>query len=95
VAGLDAGLVYNTFPYMGESIIPPSDELWTDLTTTGEEKVSAWRNMFENPTTVQLNHRILVRFVSFVTYPSVLIFCYSTGHDHLDFHRSSRCLRQA
>nr|XP_036857128.1 cytochrome c oxidase assembly protein COX15 homolog isoform X2 [Manis javanica] len=49
VAGLDAGLVYNSFPKMGESWIP--DDLFTFSPIL--------RNVFENPTMVQFDHRIL------------------------------------
>lgn len=49
VAGLDAGLVYNSFPKMGDRWIP------TDLFAI-EPK---WKNFFENTTMVQFQHRIL------------------------------------
>ncbi|CAG09358.1 unnamed protein product, partial [Tetraodon nigroviridis] len=49
VAGLDAGLVYNSFPMMGDRWIP-DDLLAFSPTLT---------NFFENPTTVQFDHRIL------------------------------------
>lgn len=49
VAGLDAGLVYNSFPKMGESWIP--EDLFTFSPLL--------KNVFENPTTVQFDHRIL------------------------------------
>lgn len=49
VAGLDAGLVYNSFPKMGERWIP--DDLLAFSPTL--------KNLFENPTTVQFDHRIL------------------------------------
>ncbi|KAM9344806.1 heme A synthase COX15 [Symphorus nematophorus] len=49
VAGLDAGLVYNSFPKMGERWIP--DDLLAFSPTL--------KNFFENPTTVQFDHRIL------------------------------------
>ncbi|XP_076460364.1 heme A synthase COX15-like [Babylonia areolata] len=49
VAGLDAGLVYNSWPKMADRWIP------TDLITI-EPK---WKNVFENPTMVQFNHRNL------------------------------------
>ena len=49
VAGLDAGLVYNTFPLMGGSVVPPT---YGDLTPM-------WRNWFENPAAVQFHHRTL------------------------------------
>jgi cytochrome c oxidase assembly protein subunit 15 len=49
VAGLDAGLIYNTFPRMGEYWIPPglfALEPW-------------WLNFFENMATAQFDHRVL------------------------------------
>ena len=48
VAGLDAGRVYNTFPFMGDGLLPR--EYWT--------VVSGWRNWFENPAAAQFNHRL-------------------------------------
>ncbi|KAH3672803.1 hypothetical protein WICMUC_004025 [Wickerhamomyces mucosus] len=60
VAGLDAGLIYNTFPHMGDNIVPSKRELLDDTYARKEDKSDKfWRNMLENPTTVQLNHRIL------------------------------------
>jgi len=49
VAGLDAGLVYNTWPLMGGEFVPPT---YGDLSP-------AWRNGFENRAAVQFNHRLL------------------------------------
>lgn len=49
VAGLDAGLTYNTFPLMDGHWIPPG---LGELTPW-------WRNAFENVVSVQFNHRIL------------------------------------
>ncbi|KRT84831.1 hypothetical protein AMK59_253 [Oryctes borbonicus] len=49
VAGLDAGLVYNSFPKMADKWIP-------DDILALEPKAS---NITENPTTVQFNHRVL------------------------------------
>ncbi|KAH8322591.1 hypothetical protein KR074_009440 [Drosophila pseudoananassae] len=49
VAGLDAGLVYNSFPKMGDKWIP--DDMW--------QFKPLQKNITENPTTVQFNHRIL------------------------------------
>jgi cytochrome c oxidase assembly protein subunit 15 len=49
VAGLDAGMIYNTFPKMGATWLPPgllALDPW-------------WRNAFENMTTVQFDHRML------------------------------------
>lgn len=50
VAGMDAGLIYNTFPKMADKWIP--DDI------LGISPVL--RNFTENPTTVQFDHRILV-----------------------------------
>ena len=51
VAGLRAGRIYNTWPLMGEHLVPPADELL--FVTPG------WRNPFENATTEQLDHRLV------------------------------------
>lgn len=60
VAGLDAGLIYNSFPYMGEGFVPPKNELFSQIYAKGASGFELfWKNMLENPTTVQLNHRIL------------------------------------
>lgn len=49
VAGLDAGLLYNTFPMMGNYWVPPGYGALEP----------AWRNLFENEAAVQFNHRVL------------------------------------
>jgi len=49
VAGLQAGLIYNTFPLMGNSFIPPNLFVLTPF----------WTNFFDNMTTVQFDHRII------------------------------------
>lgn len=49
VAGTDAGLIYNSYPMMGESLIPK------DLFT-----MTPWvKNLFENIVTIQFTHRLL------------------------------------
>ncbi|CAG8474478.1 7055_t:CDS:2 [Ambispora gerdemannii] len=58
VAGLDAGLIYNEFPYMGKNIVPPHNELFSKVYTRPGD-VFAWRNFFDNPTTVQFDHRVM------------------------------------
>ncbi|RCK58154.1 Cytochrome c oxidase assembly protein COX15 [Candida viswanathii] len=59
VAGLDAGLIYNTFPHMGDDWIPSQGELMDPVYARREDKSDLWwRNILENPTTVQLVHRI-------------------------------------
>ncbi|OBZ71915.1 Electron transfer protein 1, mitochondrial [Grifola frondosa] len=60
VAGLDAGLLYNEFPLMGGRLAPPSDELFSrDYAKRPDGGDLWWRNIFENPTTVQFDHRCL------------------------------------
>lgn len=51
VAGLDAGLKYNTWPMMDGGLMPSFDRL---LFIT-----PLWRNLFENDLMVQFNHRML------------------------------------
>ena len=51
VAGLDAGLVYNTWPLIDGAFIPEAARLWFET--------PAWRNLFENTLTVQFEHRML------------------------------------
>ena len=49
VAGLNAGLVYNTYPLMDGRLVPE-----------GYSQLSPWlANLFENVTAVQFNHRLL------------------------------------
>jgi len=57
VAGLDAGLVYNTWPMMADRWIP------SDLFALTPK----WRNIFDNGTTAQFNHRHLVKFLICIT----------------------------
>ena len=60
VAGLDAGLIYNEFPYMGLGLTPPKSELFSGFYSHRSDKSDIWwRNMLENPSLVQLDHRIL------------------------------------
>jgi cytochrome c oxidase assembly protein subunit 15 len=50
VAGLRAGLVYNTWPAIDGAFIPSSARLWFEAPW--------WRNPFENALTVQFEHRM-------------------------------------
>jgi cytochrome c oxidase assembly protein subunit 15 len=50
VAGLRAGLVYNTWPTIDGRFIPASARLWFETPW--------WRNLFENALTVQFEHRM-------------------------------------
>ena len=56
VAGLKAGKIFNTFPMMGDYWIPPGVMALEP----------AWRNFFDNPATVQLDHRVLAVTTFFV-----------------------------
>ena len=51
VAGLNAGLVFNTWPLIDGSFIPDPARLWF--------LHPAWRNFFENTLTVQFDHRMM------------------------------------
>jgi heme a synthase len=51
VAGLDAGLVFNTWPLIDGSFIPDASRLWF--------LQPAWRNVFENTLTAQFDHRMM------------------------------------
>jgi heme a synthase len=51
VAGLDAGLTYNTWPKIDGALVPSAERLWF--------LQPAWRNLFENTLTVQFNHRLI------------------------------------
>lgn len=64
VAGLDAGLVYNSFPKMGGQWIPE------DLFTMSPKL----KNITENPTTTQFNHRLLVS----LSVDCLSVFCWSS-----------------
>ncbi len=51
VAGLNAGLVYNTWPLIDGALIPDAARLWFETPW--------WRNLFENTLTVQFDHRMV------------------------------------
>jgi heme a synthase len=51
VAGLDAGLVFNTWPLIDGAFVPSPERLWFIQ--------PAWRNLFENALTVQFDHRMV------------------------------------
>ena len=54
VSGMDAGLVYNSFPYMGETIIPI------------EYGSLGIIDPFENPVSAQFHHRLLATLTLFI-----------------------------
>jgi heme a synthase len=51
VAGLHAGLIYNTWPLIDGALVPPVTSLLFDQ--------PVWRNFFENTLTVQFDHRMV------------------------------------
>jgi cytochrome c oxidase assembly protein subunit 15 len=63
VAGLDAGLIYNTFPLMGDGLAPP--EMWSYNPPL--------LNLFENHASVQFVHR----WLGIVTGLVVLFYAWS------------------
>src|SRR5689334_23275881 len=58
VAGLDAGMTFNTWPQIDGSFIPASGRLWFETPW--------WRNLFENTLTVQFNHRMMAYLLAVV-----------------------------
>lgn len=66
VAGLNAGLTYNTFPLMDGQFVP-----------AGYAQLSPfWRNWFENVPAVQFDHRLLAE----TAVASVVILWFATRH---------------
>lgn len=51
VAGLDAGMSFNTWPQIDGALIPSAERLWFEQ--------PLWRNFFDNHLTVQFNHRMM------------------------------------
>jgi cytochrome c oxidase assembly protein subunit 15 len=72
VAGLDAGLTYNTYPLMDGRIIPEGLALLHP----------AWRNFLENVTTVQFDHRLIAHLLLI----SVVAFCFALPRHVIDRH---------
>ena len=58
VAGLRAGLIYNTWPTIDGAFIPDAAHLFFNQ--------PAWRNVFENTLTVQFDHRMMAYTVLIV-----------------------------
>jgi heme a synthase len=54
VAGLRAGYIYNTFPLMGDRLVPAEYDVLSPW----------WRNWFENAAAVQFNHRLLAEITA-------------------------------
>lgn len=81
VAGLDAGLIYNTFPHMGDDYLPSANELMSPVFSHKADQSDLWwRNLLENPTTVQLVHRTLAT----TTFFSILgVHMYSSRNKNI------------
>ncbi len=63
VAGLKAGLTYNTYPLMDGHLVPP-----------GYAGLTPWvRNLFENVAAVQFDHRLLATFTALFALAAAVI----------------------
>ena len=67
VAGLDAGLIYNSWPLIDGHLVPGSRELFPDEPW--------WRNLFENRLTVQFNHRT----AAYVLWLAAVVHAFDTA----------------
>jgi cytochrome c oxidase assembly protein subunit 15 len=88
VAGLDAGLAYNTFPLMDGEWVP-----------SGYAHLSpVWLNWFENATAVQFNHRLLA-MTTFVACVVTWLLCRpradGAARPLLDLLLAAACLQVA
>ena len=63
MAGLDAGLIYNEFPRMGKGFIPSDMWAYSTPSERNPTPMSLLRNLLENPSAIQFNHRLLVSFI--------------------------------
>jgi heme a synthase len=64
VAGLRAGLIYNTWPLIDGRLIPDAAGLL--------HETPAWRNLFENALTVQFDHRMVAYAIIALAWAHVL-----------------------
>jgi cytochrome c oxidase assembly protein subunit 15 len=77
VAGLNAGLTYNTFPLMDGALVP--EGYW--------QLQPWWRNFFENVAAVQFDHRLL----ALASLAAIIAF-WLAGHRHALAARGRRAL---
>jgi heme a synthase len=68
VAGLDAGMTYNTWPLIDGAIVPAGERLWFEM--------PAWRNLFENTLMVQFNHRM----VAYALWLAAVLHAFDARH---------------
>ena len=69
VAGTDAGFIYNTFPLMGETLLPKDLFAFEPLI----------KNFFENIVTIQFTHRVLTMLI----FVSIVGFWFKTLNQEL------------
>jgi cytochrome c oxidase assembly protein subunit 15 len=74
VAGLDASLVFNTWPAIDGAFVPASERLWFIQ--------PAWRNIFENTLTVQFDHRML----AYAIWLLAVFHAYDSWRSRQDFY---------
>ena len=74
VAGLDAGLVFNTWPAIDGAFVPAPERLWFIQ--------PAWRNVFENTLTVQFDHRML----AYAIWLLAVFHAYDSWKTRQNFH---------
>jgi cytochrome c oxidase assembly protein subunit 15 len=72
VAGLDAGLTFNTWPLIDGAFIPASERLWFEAPW--------WRNLFENALTVQFNHRMMAYLLAAIVILHAIDVLRSVDH---------------
>jgi cytochrome c oxidase assembly protein subunit 15 len=72
VAGLRAGLVYNTWPDIDGGFIPSGARLWFEQPW--------WRNLFENVLTVQFEHRM----TAYTLFALALFHAFDAIRSHVD-----------
>ncbi|MBV8925807.1 MAG: COX15/CtaA family protein [Bradyrhizobium sp.] len=72
VAGLRAGLAYNTWPQIDGSFIPAAARLWFEQPW--------WRNLFENPLTVQFEHRM----TAYMLFLLAIFHAFDAGRSGVD-----------
>src|SRR5262249_50000385 len=71
VAGLHAGLVYNTWPLIDGALVPDAARLFF--------QAPLWRNFFENALTVQFDHRMMAYALWLLALAHAAHVAYSAG----------------
>ncbi len=79
VAGLRAGLLYNTWPLIDGGLVPAPSQLMFNAPW--------WRNFFENPLTVQFDHRM----VAYALLAAVMLHAVDAVQDLAERSRGRAC----